>query len=581
MKRAAILVRVSTDVQQYQRQISELQAKAKRDGYVVEDRHIFAEKVSGFSPLEQRRELTRLLADIRDKKTDIKIIYCSELSRISRNPRIARQVIDEACDLGIPFFIEGIGKTLEDDGSRNMTTSIVIQVFAEYAAKEAAITKIRSKSGKRDAAKAGKWGGGAWVPFGYSVEPGTKLLIINKEEAKVVKQIFQMCIDGLGTKNISTILNDRGILSRSGKHWTEVVVHQMLENPLYFGTRKWKDELFPGMPNIITEESWRKAREAAATRNVNPARNVKYLYLLDGKLICGCCGKKYCAKYVKRKNSNHTTAEHYMCYNRKFLLEKCCNAGVGISQIESLVWSVVGNKKLLSNYLKNQSAERQKAEVEMKRLSLEKDSLNSELLEKEKEKERWFQLFVKQKVSEQRFDQESEKLEKSILNLQARISSILETIQVKQKWSEKLNDVKQYQKEIENISTDRRVIKEIMDKVLEKVIINSVTKNSNSRYYIVSIFAYGGQYTYWFDKKEMIKLGRTGLIGKYNEKEILLNFKELVKLVATPIPRSEKWIKAVGGRKDFGLTKKIPLIPFTMINVYKDMLRTRKQLETV
>ena len=75
MKQAALLVRVSTDVQEYTRQVRELKEKASREGYEVKDENVYAEKISGFTALEQREELTRLMQDIRENRKNISMIY--------------------------------------------------------------------------------------------------------------------------------------------------------------------------------------------------------------------------------------------------------------------------------------------------------------------------------------------------------------------------------------------------------------------------------------------------------------------------------------------------------------------------
>ena len=571
MKKAAILVRVSTEAQEYERQLRSLKAKAAADGYIVEDRHVYAEKVSGFSDLAQRRELQRLMNDIREHKTDISIIYCAELSRISRQPRIARQIIDEACDLGIPFFIEGIGKTLEEDGSRNMTTSIVIQVFAEYAAKEAAITKVRTKSGKRMGAINGKYIGGAWVPFGFSVEKETKRLLIMEEEAEVVRGMYQMLVDGLGLVTIAKMLDSQKVPTRSGKPWNATVMRHMVINPLYKGMRKYKGELFAGMPQIVSEELWQKAQEAMHERNVNKARNTKYLYLLDGgkngtgKLHCACCGKRYCAKYHVRK------AAHYMCYNRKFGKTRCTNAGIGISQIESLVYQLIrADGTALFHVLKRSSKELNKVDQELKNLILERDALEQQLESKQGEKERTMKLFQKGRITEDRLDQDLEKLDKAIVNLGEKLENVKATIKLKEDGKRKGEERFRFVEKFDAANSSRQAIHEVFQKVVDRVLINSVKPDSMSREYVVTVWAFGRPYgtTVLFDKKTMTyraAMPTKGLDTEdlYNDQGILqVPMEKVLTLFPTSIPGYKgKGVMPVKPRN-------IQVIPFSFVNVH-------------
>ena len=63
-------------------------------------------------------------------------------------------------------------------------------------------------------AKAGKFVGGT-SPYGYTFDPNDKHhLIINEDEAKIVRKIYNMALNGDGRIKISKYLNEKGILCR-------------------------------------------------------------------------------------------------------------------------------------------------------------------------------------------------------------------------------------------------------------------------------------------------------------------------------------------------------------------------------
>ena len=64
MDKVVILARVSTDRQEYQRQINELTAYCDNVGWEVAE--IFANKVSGAKKLEEREEIQNLVAYVKE-----------------------------------------------------------------------------------------------------------------------------------------------------------------------------------------------------------------------------------------------------------------------------------------------------------------------------------------------------------------------------------------------------------------------------------------------------------------------------------------------------------------------------------
>ena len=79
--RVVIQARVSTNSQDYKRQIEELQDYSKMMNYEVVA--IFEEKISGGKTNEERPELMKMINFIKTNKIDK--VLCWELSRIGRN----------------------------------------------------------------------------------------------------------------------------------------------------------------------------------------------------------------------------------------------------------------------------------------------------------------------------------------------------------------------------------------------------------------------------------------------------------------------------------------------------------------
>lgn len=72
------------------------------------------------------------------------------------------------------------------------------------------------------------------VPYGYNRE--NQRLMINEEEAKVVRDIYDWYNIGWGFKRITNELNRLGIKSKSKDIWQMTSVQRIVRSPIYKGT---------------------------------------------------------------------------------------------------------------------------------------------------------------------------------------------------------------------------------------------------------------------------------------------------------------------------------------------------------
>ncbi|WP_366557026.1 recombinase family protein [Desulfosporosinus sp. BICA1-9] len=57
---------------------------------------------------------------------------------------------------------------------------------------------------------------GGIPPLGYDIDPNTKKYVINEVEAKVVREIFSLYLDGYGYRRMITVLNQKGCKTKRG-----------------------------------------------------------------------------------------------------------------------------------------------------------------------------------------------------------------------------------------------------------------------------------------------------------------------------------------------------------------------------
>ena len=145
MDKVVILARVSTDKQEYQRQLVELREYCAKVGWKVAKE--FANKVSGARKVEERAELMEMIEYI--KTNDIDRVVVLEISRLGRNTLEALRIISILNDNGVSLYIKNYNlETLTADGKPNPVASLICTILLEIASMERSTIKERMKSGR-------------------------------------------------------------------------------------------------------------------------------------------------------------------------------------------------------------------------------------------------------------------------------------------------------------------------------------------------------------------------------------------------------------------------------------------------
>ncbi len=144
MERVVIYARVSTVIQDYDRQVDELKDYANRMNYQVVK--VFSEKVSGAKKVAEREQLSELLNYVEAHYIDKVLIY--ECSRLSRRIVDFLQVIEQLTEKGISLFILQNGlETLQADGKPNPIAQLVLGMIAQFNSMERGLIRSRMESG--------------------------------------------------------------------------------------------------------------------------------------------------------------------------------------------------------------------------------------------------------------------------------------------------------------------------------------------------------------------------------------------------------------------------------------------------
>ena len=278
---------------------------------------------------ENRPEFQRMLKDCRDGKIDM--ILVKSISRFARNTVTLLETVRILKEMGISvYFEEQKIDTMSGDGE--LMLSILASFFQEESrnVSENCKWRVRKKFEKGEPT--------GFRMYGYDIRNGVFTII--PEEAAVVRRIFRMYLDGMGSVRIMKTLIAEGIPAPEGGLWNASVIMMMLRNEKYAGDlllQKFftnnhieKKQCFNRgeLPQyfvaddhepIIDRETFeavqaeieRRKAMYKVTGDHKAAKDVKdYLPDLEerklsdmplgARIHCGICGKKYRRKMARR-----------------------------------------------------------------------------------------------------------------------------------------------------------------------------------------------------------------------------------------------------------------------------------------
>ncbi|MEK7782392.1 MAG: recombinase family protein, partial [Candidatus Binatota bacterium] len=375
--------RVSSEQQAQQNtvasQLEALQQRIQQDGTVLEEELCFVDE--GYSGSTLLRPSLERLRDVA-AAGGLDRLYVHSPDRLARKYAYQVLLIDELrrCGVEVIFLNRAIGTSPEDD--------LLLQVQGMVAEYERAKILERSRRGKRHAGRRGRVNVLSGAPYGYRYVSereggGEASYQIRLEEARVVQQIFEwVAQDRLSIGEVCRRLAQQGIPSPRGKnYWDRSTVWGILKNPAYkgsaafgktrIGERRPRLRAYRGqaeqprraygiydvpveewisipVPPIVGEELFDTVAEQLAenrARNRQTKRGVRYL--LQGLLVCRCCGHAYYGKPLSlssRKGQDRHYA-YYRCIGMdayRFGGQRICeNRQVRTDMIEEAVWSDV------------------------------------------------------------------------------------------------------------------------------------------------------------------------------------------------------------------------------------------------
>ena len=345
IKKVCAYCRVSTDSEEqqtsYSSQIKYYTEKIKSNPE-WEFVGIYADEGISGTQVKKRTEFMRMIDDALNGKIDI--IIAKSISRFARNTLDTLKYVRLLREHNVDVYFEK-----ENIHTLELDSEMFLTLYSAFAQAESESTSMNVKMGMRAKMKRGEMNGLARI-YGYVWNKETKKLEINEEQAEIVRQVFNWYVSGKGTSAIAKMLNQKGILTYSGKRWTNSRIRNMIINEKYVGdliSQKWyienpishraiqnfgeKEKYYVKDHHIaiITREVWDKTQEIYKKRSAkvipngskHPS-NYSKRYPFSSKITCGFCGTTYVRRHGSTKKDG-TVPYYWMCYQRVYDKKDC------------------------------------------------------------------------------------------------------------------------------------------------------------------------------------------------------------------------------------------------------------------
>ena len=423
--RCAAYARYSSDLQSptsIEDQIRKCREYAVAHGFQFLDDHIYVDQaLSGVGA--DRPGLARLMSAAVSQPRPFDIILVDDSSRLSRSTKDALAIFERLNVCGVRLIAVSQGIDSEDEQAHVLVTvhGMVDSLYVRELAK-------KTHRGLEGLVLKGRHAGGR--VFGYSTIPAEdgrgKTLVVDTQQAEVVRRIFQMSAAGCSLKKIATLLNREGVepprprADRPNATWCPTAIREMLYRELYAGRFIWNSSRFVKVPGtnkrvrrarpksewhiierddlrIIEPELWDavqgrlmrlKTSYASHQRPGLLSRSSTSKYIFSGLLKCGECGgnlvivthtgpggqyRKYgCSRHFYRGACSNNLLER-QDWLEKRLLDELQTEVLKPEAIEYAI-SVLGQQlkgalENLSDELSEMRERKQKLEAELRKLA--------------------------------------------------------------------------------------------------------------------------------------------------------------------------------------------------------------------
>lgn len=405
-----------------------------------------------------RPEFTQMLQDVADDKDGVEYILVFKLSRFGRNAADVLNSLQYIQDFGVNLICVEDGIDSSKDSGK-----LTITVLSAVAEIERENILVQTMEGRKQKAREGKWNGGQ-APFGYTLDSKKGMLLVNPEEAEVVKIIYNKFVnEGVGADTISNYLNQHGYVKKKNRshelnYFTRGLIRKILDNPVYIGkiaygkssTEKIKGTrdqyhrvrnddflLAEGLHEAIIDlDLWEGARAKREETGIKwvKTHSLEHEHILTGLLKCPVCGVGMSGTVRRRKNKStgkYKDDFYYRCKHRKKINESdFCNCSLVLNQnelngeVEKHIMDLVNHEDCRAFIIR-----RMEMKVDISSLELEREQLRGQFRQLSGAKKKLTDMLDRLDVSDKHYDRKYQDMHDRLDNLYDKIGDIDDQLQ--------------------------------------------------------------------------------------------------------------------------------------------------------
>jgi len=361
-KFAVLLVRVSTEMQDYESQISDLKKSAEEFGY--SDFKVIETKETGLADLNNKVGINELFAFI-NVNQNYNTVFATEMSRLGRRQSVLQSVKEWFIDNKVQLFIKDSEFwLLNKQGEITANAELAFTLYSLFSESEITAKKDRFIRERKSLMEKGVSISGKLL-FGYKRflnEKKKNELILDEENSKTVVDIFNWYLYGfrgnpspsikaitlycikIGKPKYTHSKRNVNKLLKEEAYTGFKITNNKVKNPKYGLVANAKKYTISSSkikyPRIINQEVFDAVQERLKDNRSKENRDTKHISLLSLLLKCPSCGRSLSANYRFNRSSPHHS---YRCTSRSGATP-CGNQFSGSMQLfDSAIWSLIKN----------------------------------------------------------------------------------------------------------------------------------------------------------------------------------------------------------------------------------------------
>ncbi len=305
-KIAAAYIRVSDERQdEYSpdSQLKKIREYAAKDGYMIPDEYVFYDDGISGKSVKKRDDFNRMIAIAKEKDHPFDVIYVWKFSRFARNQEESMVYKNLLRKKGVS--VVSVSEPIPE-GHFGTLIERIIEWMDEFY-----LINLGTEVTRGMTEKVTRGEPTCPPPFGYVMKEGKYYPDEESGNANVVREVFELTLQGVGQREIAVLLGQRGVRTKYGNMPENRWIEYMLRNPCYIGRLRWSLEGARAVSKrdydneniltidghhepLISLETWDAVQKILDTQKKAYPKYAKRQqpieYMLKGLVRCDSCG---------------------------------------------------------------------------------------------------------------------------------------------------------------------------------------------------------------------------------------------------------------------------------------------------